>query len=199
MSLKMIAVFVCLAVVPALGQQIEGGWEIRTSSVVSPASPSTTVEIWAAWNDPSNSYCCFVFGNFDLVAQEGVLSSPSVLLLPNAGWSQPGQVTGNGEAVRGVFVGQGIELPPHSPPNPILVWSATWTTTNFAPRSVGMWTENTTDFTVGKPSLNILQLLQLFPDNFVPGVGGITIVPSPASATPMVVVGALMLRRRRPR
>ena len=111
----------------------------------------------------------------------------------------PGTVMGSG--VGGVFVGQiwGFAGFVANPQNPILAWSADWTTTDFTPRTVSLDTRNTTTFEIGTNGGHVLtlNLLELYPQGFTPGMGVIRVVPSPVSATPLLVLGAVMLRRRR--
>ena len=106
-----------------------------------------------------------------------------------------------GSTVSGVLVGQhwgfvGIFA---NMQNPVLVWSVDWTTADFTPRTVSLDTRNTTTFQIGTNSTQIgMNLLELYPHGFTPGTGVIQVVPSPAIAT-LLVLGAVMLRRRRPR
>ncbi|MCH7962165.1 MAG: hypothetical protein IIC49_07495, partial [Planctomycetes bacterium] len=78
-------------------------------------------------------------------------------------------------------------------------WSAEWTTIDFTPRTVSLDTRNTTTFEIGTNGGHALtlNLLELYPQGFTPGTGVIQVVPSPAIATPLLVLGAVMLRRRR--
>ena len=116
----------------------------------------------------------------------------------SAGGFTPGTPIGN--SVSGVFVGQvwGFLGTVANPQNPILAWSVDWTTTDFTPRTFSLDTRNTTTFQIGTNSTQIgMNLLELYPKGFTPGTGVIRVVPSPAIATPLLVLGAVMLRRRR--
>ena len=174
-----------------------GGWLIESSTVVSPSNPTTTIKVWAWYDNPQRSVA-FSFGNFDFGASDGLFSNPQVNL-PTFGAANPGSTPGTalGSSVNGVFVGQlfGFLGFFANTDNPILAWSAEWTATDFTPRSVDLNTLNTSDFWVA--SISNGAQTQLYPQGFTPGAGMIEVVPSPASAMPLVVVGAMLLRRRR--
>ena len=180
---------------PAAAQQ--GGWLIESSNVVSPSQPTTTVEVWAWFDDPTGERDVFAWGDFDFIAADGEFSNAQTYL-SGPGFT-PGTVMGSG--VGGVFVGQiwGFAGFVANPQNPILAWSADWTTTDFTPRTVSLDTRNTTTFEIGTNGGHVLtlNLLELYPQGFTPGMGVIRVVPSPVSATPLLVLGAVMLRRRR--
>ena len=187
---------VCVLVSTAAAQQ--GGWLIESSNVVSPSQPTTTVEVWAWFDDPTGERNAFGRGDFDFIAADGEFSNPQMYL-----WTSPGFSAGTpmGNSVRGVFVGQlwGFVGLTANMQNPILVWSVDWTTGDFTPRTVSLDTRNTTTFQIGTNSTQIgMNLLELYPKGFTPGTGVIRVVPSPAIAT-LLVVGAVMLRRRRSR
>ena len=180
----------------APAQTLTGGWTIRVSNTVSPSQPIAEIEVWAWFDDPTGERNAFGLGDFDFIAADGEFSNAQTYLW-GPGFT-PGTPTGN--SVRGVFVGQlwgflGIFA---NMQNPVLVWSVDWTTADFTPRTVSLDTRNTTTFQIGTNSTHgKMNLLELYPEGFTPGTGAIQVVPSPASATPLLVLGALMLRRRR--
>jgi hypothetical protein len=191
MLLKMIPVCVCLAASPALCQQLEGGWTINVLNTVSPAQPVAQIEVWA-WFQPPGGGLVFGMGDFDLASGDGRLERPE---LARGFFGQPG--TPAGSLLTGVLLGQ-VRLPGVfvlNGDNPIHVWSVSWETTDFTPRTVSLDTTNTTQFNLVEGTTG--HLFPLYPQGFTPGTGTIQVVPTPASAVPMVVVGALMLRRRR--
>ena len=197
-TIRLSPLAVCVLVSTAAAQQ--GGWLVETASPVSPAQPTTTVEVWAWFEDPGLQLA-FAWGDFDFIASDGLFSNAQVHL-PTFGAvppsrSTPGTVVGN--TVNGVFVGQvwGFLSYWANTQNPILAWSADWTTTDFTPRHVSLETAATTTFMIGD-RFTLEPLVQLYPQAFTPGTGVIRVVPSPASAT-LLVLGAVMLRRRRPR
>ncbi len=186
--------------VPALAQT-DGTYLLTSSNEVSPSFPTTTISIWATWVDPGTLFV-FIGGDYDLTAGDGQFSNPVNVL------HGPGSSTGviAGSVISGAANGQIHIIPsfPGSMDNPILLATYDWTTTDFTPRSVSLDTSNTTTFLVawfttgpggGPPGGTIISL---FPQNFTAGTGVIRVVPSPASATPMLVLGAVILRRRRP-
>ena len=181
---------------PAAAQQ--GGWLIESSNVVSPSQPTTTVEVWAWFDDPTGERDVFAWGDFDFIAADGEFSNTRMYLWTLSTFSAG---TPMGNSVRGVLVGQlwGFAGMVANPQNPILAWSADWTTTDFTPRTVSLDTRNTTTFEIGTNGGHVLtlNLLELYPQGFTPGMGVIRVVPSPVSATPLLVLGAVMLRRRR--
>jgi hypothetical protein len=190
---SLVALFALASV--ATAQQ--GGWLVTSSNTVSPLQPTTTIEVWAWYDNPQNGLA-FALGDFDFVAGDGLFSNEQVYL-PVFGAGNPGSTPGtvNGSTVEGVLVGQLFGMLGWFPnqDNPIRVWSADWTTTNFAGRAVNLDTSATTQFVLGDISTGATT--QLYPQGFSPGTGIIQVVPTPASAVPMVVVGALILRRRR--
>ncbi len=158
---------------PALAQT-DGTYLLLSSNTVSPSSPTTTIEIWAAWDDPVALFY-FSGGNYDLTAGDGEFSNP-VNMLQGPG-STAGVATGN--VISGGINGQLFFFTPLFLDNPILLASYEWTTTNFSPRSVSLDTSNTTDFIVALISTGVPT--RLFPQEFTPGSGVINVVPAPAA------------------
>ncbi|MCH9057982.1 MAG: hypothetical protein IIB55_05055 [Planctomycetes bacterium] len=195
--LKVVTSTIAALALTAAAAAQQGGWLIESSNVVSPSKPTTTVEVWAWFDDPTGERNAFGRGDFDFIAADGEFSNPQMYL-----WTSPGFSAGTpmGNSVRGVFVGQlwGFVGLSANMQNPILVWSVDWTTTDFTPRTVSLDTRNTTTFEIGTNGGHALtmNLLELYPQGFTPGTGVIRVVPSPASAT-LLVLGAVMLRRRR--
>ena len=187
------SLFASLALASVTAAQ-QGGWLIESSNIVSPSQPTATIEVWAWFDDPTRVRNTFGLGDFDFLAGDGAFSNlQSRLFRFSLG-------TAVGSGVVGVRVGQiwGFAGITASSQNPILAWSAQWTTTDFTPRAVSLDTLNTTTFNIGINSTHSgMRLLELYPEGFIPGTGMIEVVPSPASAVPLVVVGAVMLRRRR--
>ena len=183
-----------LCVFASVATAQQGGWLIKSSNIVSPSQPTTTVEVWARYDNPQMELA-FAFGDFDFLAGDGLFSNAQVHLRNGNPSVNPGAISGN--IVEGVFVGQAFGILGWfaNTDNPILVWSADWRATDFTPRSVDLSTRNTTDFRVAR--INTGAQTQLYPQGFTPGTGASEVVPSPASGVPMVVVGAVMLRRRR--
>jgi hypothetical protein len=190
--------FVAAAVIATLAShlspahaQANGTFLLTSSNTVSSTMPTTTVEIWAAWNDPLAEFM-FGAGDYGLVAGEGQFSNPVNVL--NGPSSSAGVITG------GVIAGalnQQIHLPPFYPgsrENPILLATYTWTTTDFTPRTVDLHTNNTSIFIVF--SFVTGRIVDLYPNDFAPGSGVITVVPAPAAWLAMVLPLVGMRRRR---
>jgi hypothetical protein len=174
--------------------QTNGTFLLTSSNTVSPATPSTTIEIWATWDDPANQYR-FGVADYDLMAGDGTFSNPVNVL------NGPGGSTGNiaGNVISGALNGQvlicGFAGCTGSDDNPILIATYDWSTTDFTPRQVDLITSNTTNFIVGERFS--LRTVQLFPNTFTPGTGTITVVPSPATWLALGLPLAGASRRRR--
>jgi hypothetical protein len=109
---------------------------IETSNVVSPDQPITEVDVWAAF-DPV--YYAFGVARFDVcsVPDEGTFYDPR---LPKDFYHKAGVVSPDGDCVMGIESGQ-YQFPPNmnaDTANAIKIWSASWTTSDFTPRHVGL-------------------------------------------------------------
>ncbi len=171
--------------------QTNGTYLLTSSNTVSPGSPTTTIEIWATWDDPLRG---FGFGGADygLFAGDGIFSN-AINFLHGPG-SSTGVITGN--VVSGAANGQ-VVLPglPIRTDNPILLATYDWTTTDFTPRSVSLETRNTSNFIL--VSIASGATVQLVPNNFTPGTGVITVVPAPAAWFAIALPLVAARRRRR--
>ena len=195
-QIKILSLTVLFAA-PAFAQT-DGAIVLISSNTVSPSSPTTTVEVWATWNDPSK---LFFFGitNYDLVAGEGEFVSGTLKL----GFSPPNSIgVLTGRTVIGAHIGQLVLTcdPVFCPQdNPILLATYDWTTTDFTPRSVDLNTTKTTVFNVvtpgGIPGSGIV--VELYPDDFTPGSGVINVVPAPATLLTLALPLVAACRRRR--
>jgi MYXO-CTERM domain-containing protein len=172
--------------------QTAGTYEIRSSNVVTPATPSTTIEIWATWSDPAAGFV-FGGGNYDLTAGDGVFSGETNVL--NGPGSSAGVAAGN--TVTGGANGQ-LHLPAlgfiGSQDNPILMASYTWTTGDFTARNVAVDSSNTNNFIVADFVTGATT--NLFPGEFRDGAGSIVVTPAP-SALALLGLGGLVATRRR--
>jgi len=188
-----------LALAAGASAQTNATFILMASNDVTPASPSTTISVYAAWDQLNPGDLVFGAADYDLVATEGLFSSPTLVLGMNPP-NNPG--TANGSRVDGAAIGQ-VHLPSigifASEDNPILLAEYTWTTTNFAFRSVDFVTENTASFLlvpgVGGTSVNMVSTGQ-----FTPGVGSLTVVPAPATLASLagMALAPAVMRRRRP-
>ena len=179
---------------PAAAQTIQGGWELRVSNVVSPSQPTTTVEVWAWFDFVPGVSELFATGNFDLVASEPLFVALRCLLPVNCGITSP---IINGGMISDINVSQ-FHLPAlgyfGDPANPLLVFEADWTTSDFTMRDVSVSTDNTARFRVYDAAGHVTEL---FPAGFSPGQGVIAVVPAPGSL--LVLTGAFVIARRRRR
>jgi len=161
-----------LCAVPALAQT-NATYLLTSSNTVSPSSPTTTIEIWAAWVDPGAPFV-FFGANYDLTAEDGQFSIAVNVI--NGPSSSTGVITGN--VISGAANGQFVLIPPpahppHSNDNPILLATYDWTTTNFTPRAVDLHTSNTSAFFVIDP--NTGNSIDLYRSEFTPGSGVIIV------------------------
>ncbi len=107
------------------------------SNEVSPSQPSTTVTVWAAF-DPQ--WYAFHRSHTEVESDPdvGAFSDPVVLLE----FGEAGDVAPDGDRVWGIDFHQweGFGGLFADTGNPIAVWSTTWTTDDFTPRSVPILT-----------------------------------------------------------
>ncbi|MCH7792685.1 MAG: hypothetical protein IID31_10450 [Planctomycetes bacterium] len=187
----MMAVTTALLAGRALAQT-NGTYLLTSSNTVSPSSPTTTIAIWAAWDDPSRELI-FGGGNYDLTAGDGVFSNPVNVL------QGPGSSTGviNGNVITGGANGQILlPFPPWFPPaNPILLATYDWTTTNFMARTVDLRTNNTSIFLLG--DWRTVRVIELYPHEFTHGSGVINVIPVPAAWVVLALPLVAATRRRR--
>lgn len=174
-----------------------GRIEFTVSNVVTSATPTATVSVWAVWDDPAMAW---VFGvtNFDLTAGDGTFSNG---FNAHTGFgSTLGSTAGN--LITGAVLGQ-FHLPPvgqiGSQDNPFLLATWDWTTTDFTIRTVGLATSNVANFKVaewGPPPLGGAEF-QMFPQAFTHGAGQIEVIPAPSALALLGLGGLVALRRRR--
>ncbi len=184
-----LALTILLATTVTTHAQTNGTYLLTSSNTVSPTTPTITIEVWAAWTDPTGPPFLFDRGDFDLTASDGIFANPA-----NMRRGTPGTITRN--VVSGANIFQ-IHLPPlglfGSTDNPILLATYDWSTTDFTPRTVNLHTSNTTTFNVK----GLLHTTPLYPGEFTPGSGVITVVPAPGAW--LVVALPLIASRRRQR
>ncbi len=174
----------------ALGQSFN--FELVVSNIVSPEQPSATVEVWAAF---SPALYAFAKARFDLLASadEGGFSDP-VLHLQGPG-DYLGDIAPDGDSVLKVAPMQ-FYWPNGGPygdtSNPILVWSVTWSTSEFDPRTVSLVTL-TSEYYVYKESGHWDDYI----DTFVEGEGSIQVVPGAGTPAVLGLAALAGLRRRR--
>ena len=186
-----------LLTAPALAQT-NGTFLLTSTNTVSPTTPTTTIEIWAAWVDPGAQFVC-AGADYDLTAGDGVFSNPVNVL--NAHGSTTGVIAGN--VITGAVLGQ-FHIPGAgligSRDNPILLATYDWTTRDFTPRTVSLDTSNTGNFWV----IWWLQRnpdppgpINMYPSRFTPGSGVINVVPAPSAWVVLALPLVAATRRRR--
>lgn len=161
------------------------------TNVVSPAHPSTTVEVWAHFDDQY----AFAGALWDVnaSADPGDFSDPYAVL--HALGTSNGVVAPDGDSVGHIIAGQA-----HFPigdvhadtSNPILVWTATWSTDDFTPRSVDLTTSTQKYFLYVDESGFSQEYLS---DDFKEAFASISVVPTPGAAA-ATFVGVLAFARR---
>ncbi|GIW74711.1 MAG: hypothetical protein KatS3mg103_1233 [Phycisphaerales bacterium] len=166
-------------------------YEIRVSNVVSPSQPSTTVEVYAQWD--ADVYYAFAAAEWSLRGDAtGSFSNPA------SAFTDPGQVDGTpiGGDVTGIITGQ-LHFPPGSifadTSDPILIWTGTWSTSDFTARLVELTTE-TTRYSL---YLDDTGLSSDVTTTVLEALGEIQVVPAPASLALVGLGGLVALRRRR--
>ncbi len=172
--------------------QTNGTYLLTSSSTVSPGSPTTTISVWATWDGLFGEHG-FRGGDYDLTAGEGLFSNAvNVLNGPGstAGIIAGNVITGGVNGQLPIFPGR----PPLLPDNPMLLATYDWTATDFTLRMVPLNTSNTTNFILEQRLTG--STVQLYPNEFTPGTGTITVVPAPA-AWLVLALPLVGMRRRR--
>lgn len=166
-------------------------YEIRVSNVVSPGTPSTTVEVWADWD--SDLFYAFAAAEWNLRGDaSGDFSGPA------SAFTDPGQEDGNplGGDVLDIVTGQ-LQFPAGSifadRSDPIMIWSGTWSTTDFTARNVDLATE-TIRYNL---YLDDTGLSTDVTSTVIEAAGQIEVIPAPASLALVGLGGLAAIRRRR--
>jgi hypothetical protein len=183
----------------AAAQTLSGGLELRVTNVVSPAQPTTNIEVWAWWDPVPANPQVFGAANLDLVAQGGEFID-AWRMLSGCGTANCGYVLA-GSRINEMSEGQ-LHLPQlgiiGKRDNPIHILTGVWTTTDFSRvRTVGLHTENSNNFILADWTTGATT--QLYPQGFLPGGGVIQVVPAPAAGwtvCTLVLVGARRQRAR---
>lgn len=170
-------------------------FEFVASNVVSPEQPSATIEVWAAF-DPS--MYAFAKARFDLFASPGSGGFSDPVLRVQGPGDYEGDIPPEGDSVTNVAPYQFVwdnGGPYADPSNPILIWSVTWSTSDFQPRTVALTTKTSEYYLY----LDWYGLMDDSLEGFVEGSGAIQVVPSPASAVVLFAAPCMWLRRLRTR
>lgn len=166
-------------------------YEIRVSNPVSPGTPSTTVEVYAQWD--SDLFYAFAAANWSLRGDtSGDFSGPA------SAFSDPGQFDGMPDSgdVRDIITGQ-LQFPTGGifadTSDPILIWSGTWSTSDFTPRFVDL----ATDTNRYNLYLDDTGLSRDVTATVLEAAGQIQVIPAPASLALLGLGGLAAARRRR--
>jgi hypothetical protein len=166
-------------------------FDIRVSNTISPDQPSAVVEIWAVWDPAMYAFAGAMF-DVHAAADPGGFSDPRRMLMGPG--SSDGDVQPGGDLVTDIrpFQLQWWQWWDADTANPILIWYANWSTSDFTPRHIDLSTA-TTEFGlyinedgVGETGLG----------DFSEASGVIQVVPSPAAAILPAFVGAFTRRSR---
>jgi hypothetical protein len=181
-----------LAATTAAGQN---SFSFEISNTISPAHPSATVEVWAHFIEGGYAFAAAWFDVAATPDPAGEFSDPFAVL--HTLGTYDGEIGPGGDTVTHIIAGQ-VQFPVGEfvadTSNPILIWQATWSTTDFTPRTIDLST--------------LTQRFSLYLDydgnnddfygpEFDEGAGTIKVVPSPGVAAGLVVPATLILRRRR--
>ncbi|MFG0283688.1 MAG: SBBP repeat-containing protein [Phycisphaerales bacterium JB039] len=155
---------------------------------LSPAAPTATVRLWA---QVAPTHYAFAGARLDALASEPGWSDPALLLLG------PGTSAGviDGPDVTGIISGQ-LHFPPagiwSDPRNPIEIWEADFTVTDFSARTIELSTR-TSDFWVYFDRWSFVS----GPVEFDEALAQIRVVPAPGALGLLGLGGILAMRRRR--
>jgi hypothetical protein len=176
------------------GRGADYSFFFTVSNAVSPEQPSATVTMWAAF-DPQ--WYAFGLSHTEVWGppDPGGFSDPEALIYQKK-YCDPGDVALDGHSITGIRITQyhfllGQLADPH---NPLELWSATWTTDDFSPREVPIWTQSS-DFYVYTNDGGHWE--NFYGPDFSEGSGVIEVIPAPAAAAILAGAGLGNIRRRR--
>ena len=163
------------------------------SNTISAENPSATVTLWGAF-DPK--LYALHRTTTDVIARPDPGSFHDPFMLIDYPWCRAGQLAPDGDRVSDIFALQlqfiGGFFADTS--NPIAIWTATWSTTDFTPREVALWTESSEYwvFVNGAGEAH-----NFYGVDFAEGLGAITVVPAPNGALAFAAAVGLAARRHR--
>jgi hypothetical protein len=185
-----IAMFAALAPVGVAFAQ-PAGLLLEAPAVVGPGSGRFEVRLLARFDSPPGD--AFAGARLDVLASEAGWSNP---MRVEPGGTGPGTTPGivSGSDVTGLIVGQ-LHFPPGmiyaDPSSPIAIWKATFTVTDFSPRTISIATD-TSEFAVYRYGV-----AGIWKPQPVEAMIEIHVVPAPGA--PLALCGALALAARRRR
>ena len=169
---------------------------------VSPSNPSVTVKIYAAF---PQQYWAFGQTSFDLVSTDSTGAFSDLTKPTGVGALAPGSCapwnSGVPNSAGGILFISTIQLNligcAAFTYNPIQIWEATWTTSNFKPRNVVLTSEEIRYFGVYTWPGSSTPDLNLDPGSIEPGSATLQVVPTPAIGAVFLGGCVLATRRRR--
>ncbi len=180
--------------------QSNPGWIIEVvGGTVSPSNPSVTVKLRAFFFSvfPSTA---FGGGDSDIGSSDPMGKFSDMQYGADLfGFCPLGQVgvpsaTGG---VTGINIGQIQVLGClANPANPIEIWRATWTTSDFTPRTVELNTTGTTHFELYSHHGASFPDIFFDPKDVIPGSAVIQVIPAPGVLALLLTGAALTTRRR---
>lgn len=206
-AMRLAALFVLTASPgTSVGQtSLTGGWLIEViGEPVSPSNPTTTVRVSAYF--PSHLWA-LNYGGFDLIGADSNAAFSNFMLPAPLGPRPPGVHgcvrllvgnSGSGRVDDVSFLQINIAGCLAHAANPLPIFEAQWTTTDFTPREVQLETLNTPAFHVFPDpgaTLNTIELVAL--NQFRHGSAVIQVIPAPAGTLVLLGVTALCVRRQR--
>jgi hypothetical protein len=129
---------VVLAAAPAIA---DTSFIIKVSNRVTEVHPSATVEVWAEFNEDLFAFAGSKF-DFYSVSDSGSFTDPQCML--DDPGTFPGDVSQDGDSVTGIICGQLCFEPMEcfgDFSNPVRIWVVTWSTNDFASRSIALATD----------------------------------------------------------
>ncbi len=182
------AAAVALLATPLSALAVGETFEFRVSNILSPAQPTATVELWAHFDPVDHA---FASSMLDVIASESGWSAPTGTL----GWPfEPGVIVG--ARIEEIHVWQfhdGLHLA--DPSNPIRVWEAQLSASDFAPRTISL-TTSTSDFAVWLHPTTSMSASRML--TFIEGAGEIVVIPAPGVGL-VFAAGSLLASWRRRR
>lgn len=189
----------------AQAQMSPNGWIIKVRDpILAPVGhpsglpQSTVIEVCAKFD--ADLYHAFAGGAFDFLS--GETSAPSdwsgnVLIAPfNPIGTNPGTLSAGGDGATGIVAGQ-VFFPPliiADTSNPALVWSITYTASDFTERFIDLETL-TRRFDAYIGTLGESRTLDV--STLMEGTGRIQIIPAPGALGCLGLAGFALVRRRR--
>lgn len=190
---------IALVAAAALASGAGADWQFEVSGDITPSSPTVTVRLLAGF-DPADY--AFAWARLSIHASEAGWGDLRLLPIhvppvpvpgpyPDPRGRTPGEISG-GDVI-GIVHGQLWTTFIPDPSNPMPLWEATFTATDFTPRDISLAT-TTTEFRVHpRRGGGIIGE----PRTIGEGEGVIRVIPAPAGVALLGLGGVAAIRRRR--